>query len=235
MSRPEQNGPGLRVAVPTLEPDDLLLTRLATSAARSAVQHPPARLAPVGAGWRAALAAVSVVAVVSGGAWLANALSTDPPRPTAPPVTQPAAPEKPDDRPGHQRPEDDEPTVEDGSPAVPDQDVDDSATADDAQDPEPGSPAGQQESEGDDPAPDDPAEGQPDGEDDGQPGEDGQDEQPGGEGQEDQSGDDGDDQPDPEDGDTEQPDQEDTSGEDGGEQPDDDGSDPDDATDDGND
>lgn len=88
MTRPEQRTPDLRVAVPTLEPDDVFLAQLSTLAAST----PTASTSATGTAWRAALAAASVVAVVGGGAALANTLSQDPEQPPTSPLTRPADP-----------------------------------------------------------------------------------------------------------------------------------------------
>lgn len=81
----DSDAPELRLAVPTLEPDDAFVDRLAALAARSAPPTPlaAARSAARG-GWRVTVAAAGVAGVVGGGAWLAAAV-TGSASPTPPP------------------------------------------------------------------------------------------------------------------------------------------------------
>lgn len=93
MARHERELPDLRASVPTLEPDDAFLARLAELATGSGTSRPPAGV-PSLPGWRVGLAAVSVAAIVGGAAWVATALTGDeaPSPPSPSPATQPSDP-----------------------------------------------------------------------------------------------------------------------------------------------
>lgn len=83
----------LRVEIPSLEPEGVLLDQLAALARDSATQGPPARTAPW-TGWRVALAAVAAASVIGGGAFVAAAMTGEGARTPAPqgPVTHPRVP-----------------------------------------------------------------------------------------------------------------------------------------------
>ena len=93
MARSRHELPDMRASVPTLEPDDAFLARLSELAAGSGTSRPPAGV-PSLPGWRVGLAAASVAAVVSGGAWLATAVTGEdaPSPPSRTPATQPTDP-----------------------------------------------------------------------------------------------------------------------------------------------
>ena len=95
MARSGHELPDMRASVPTLEPDDAFLARLSELAAGSGTSRPPAGV-PSLPGWRVGLAAASVAAVVSGGAWLATAVTGEdaPSPPSRTPATQPTDPEQ---------------------------------------------------------------------------------------------------------------------------------------------
>src|SRR6478672_10571617 len=87
MTDPRARSSELGVEIPTLEPDDVFIARLAALAAQATppMVHPVAR-----GGWRIAVAAASVAGVVGGGAWLAAAVTgTESPAPPTPPATHP--------------------------------------------------------------------------------------------------------------------------------------------------
>src|SRR6478672_6466620 len=80
----------LGVDIPTLEPDDAFVARLADLATRSAPAATIGGRSVARGGWRVAVAAASVAGVVGGGAWLAAAVTGSPaPTPPAPPATHP--------------------------------------------------------------------------------------------------------------------------------------------------
>ncbi|MCW2843779.1 MAG: hypothetical protein JWN22_1695 [Nocardioides sp.] len=90
MPTPEHGDTGLRLATPTLEPDPLFLHQLASLAAESGAVSGSA---PATQDWKIALAAASVAAIATGGAWAAGAFSgSDSPTPPGTPVTRPSDP-----------------------------------------------------------------------------------------------------------------------------------------------
>lgn len=92
MARREQGLPDLRVAVPTLEPDDFFVARLAQLAA-SAGSPAGAAASRSRPAWNVALAAASVAVIATGGAWASGVLpgTESPLRPTSP-ATRPVQP-----------------------------------------------------------------------------------------------------------------------------------------------
>lgn len=80
----------LRTPISTLEPDDAFVARLSALAAAGA---PTARPRSPVTGWRVALAAAAVAAVLVGVAWLAGLSPTGSPEPAPPPATSPSTPQ----------------------------------------------------------------------------------------------------------------------------------------------
>jgi hypothetical protein len=78
-------GPDLAVAVPTLEPDDHLVARLAAAAGRSAQTIAAGSPVAGSTGWKIAAAAASVAVVTTGGAYAAGVIG-DSGEPTPTPV-----------------------------------------------------------------------------------------------------------------------------------------------------
>lgn len=89
MAGARQGVPDLRIGVPTLEPDPAFIAQLAALAAAAAVPvviRPRQHL-------KVALAAASVAAIATGGAWASGALSgNDTPAPPSRPVDHPSVP-----------------------------------------------------------------------------------------------------------------------------------------------
>ncbi|HEU4812319.1 MAG TPA: hypothetical protein VFT00_09265 [Nocardioides sp.] len=103
MAGARQGVPDLRIGVPTLEPDPVFITQLAAIAAAAGAAGGFAAVRPRPHHLKVALAAASVAAIATGGAWASVALSgNNAPTPPSGPVDHPTAPlmtptEAPDD------------------------------------------------------------------------------------------------------------------------------------------